>query len=368
MKRVLFLIDSLRGGGAEKVLVNLLNNINTDEFDVTVETMFFNGVNAEKLSPEIKLFCRNAPYFKGVSHVMKYIPEKLLYRYFIGREKYDVIVAYMHGAPAKVVSGCTDGDIKKYAWIHTKIGNGSTVFKFHKSKQESVESYARFDKIVAVSEDVKKRFDEETGLGNKTIVIYNTNDVERIKSLSAEDYSFDSDGFHICTLGRLSGEKGFDRLVRIAERLKADGLNFDIHILGKGQERDSLTQMIEQKNLKDTVFLDGYSENPYRVLARSDLFVCSSLNEGLSTALSEAVILGVPCVSTDVSGAKEVLGYNNEYGIVTENDEDDLYKALYGMLTDKKLYEKYSESVKLRKSFFDVKKTVGDVEKLLEQN
>lgn len=368
MKKILFLIDSLRGGGAEKVLVNLLNHINTDEFDVTVETMFFNGINAANLSPKIKLFCRNAPYFKGVSHVMKYIPEKLLYRYFIGKKKYDVIVAYMHGAPAKVVSGCTDSDVRKYAWIHTKIGKGSTVFKFHRNKSDSVKSYAKFDKIVAVSEDVRERFDEETGLGYKTVVIYNTNDVDKIKSLSCEDFLFDSNRFHICTLGRLSSEKGYDRLVRTAKRLKESGPDFDIHILGDGPERETLSSLIEANNLKNTVYLDGYTENPYRVLSRSDLFVCSSLIEGLSTALSEAVILGVPCVSTDVSGAKEVLGYNNEYGIVTENNEDDLYKALYSMITDKKLYEKYSDSVKLRKSFFDTRKTVGDVEELLRQS
>lgn len=362
------MIDSLRGGGAEKVLVNLLNNINTDEFDVTVETMFFNGVNAKSLSPKIKLFCRNAPYFKGVSHVMKYIPEKVLYRYFVGKKKYDVIVAYMHGAPAKVASGCTDPNVRKYAWIHIKVDKDTSVFKFHSSKKKSIESYAKFDKIVAVSEDAKRCFSEETGLEDKTIVIYNTNDVDRIMSLSQEAFLFDNDKFHICTLGRLSSQKGYDRLIKISERLKNDGLKFDVHILGKGSEKEALDREIQERGLQDTVYLDGYTTNPYRVLAHSDLFVCSSLNEGLSTALSEAVILGVPCVSTDVSGAKEVLGYNNEYGIVTENNEDDLYKALYSMITDKKLYEKYSDSVNLRKSFFDTKKTVGDAEELLRQN
>lgn len=364
-KRVLFLIDSLGGGGAEKVLVNLVNNMNTDEFDITVETMFSNGINAEKLSDKVRLFCRKAPFFRGISRVFRIIPDRLLYRYFIGNEKYDCLIAYMHGAPAKVIAGCRDKKIKKFAWIHTKIAEGSTVFKFYSNKKDAVKSYGGYDRIIAVSDEVKKKFDEETGLSDKTEVIYNTNDVQNILRLSEEKYDFESDCKHICTLGRLSSEKGFDRLVRIAGRLKKDNFKFDIHILGEGTQRNDLERLIAENDVDDTVFLDGFTNNPYRVLARSYLFVCSSFTEGLSTALSEAVILGIPCVSTDVSGAKEVLGENNEYGIVTENDENSLYECIKTMLESKELYNKYKEKVAERRSFFDVEKTVGDVEKLL---
>lgn len=361
MKKVLFLIDSLRGGGAEKVLVNLVNNIDCSEYDITVETMFFNGVNAKDLKPEIKLESKNAPFFKGISHVLRIIPDKLLYKYFIGDKKYDVLVAYMHGASAKVISGCTCTDVKKFAWIHTAEMEHGSIWKFYKTKEQTIESYARFDKIVAVSEEVKKAFCEKTGLDEKVIVRYNTNDVEKIKKLADEGFEFDKKCFHICTMGRLSEEKGFDRLIRIASGLKNAGLIFDVHIFGIGQEQENLEKLISEYSVNDTVYLDGYTDNPYKVLSHSDLFVCSSLAEGLSTAMSEAVILGIPVVSTDVAGAKEVLGENNEYSIVTDNDENSLYEAIKIMLTDKTVYEEYKNKVALRAGFFDTKKTVKEI-------
>lgn len=360
-KKILFIIDSLTGGGAEKVLVNLVNNMNTDEFDITVETMFFNGVNAQFLKPEIKLFCRKAPLFQGVSHLLKRLPDKLLYKYFIGNAKYDVIVAFMHGASAKVVSGCPDKNIKKYVWIHTKEIERGTIVKFYPTKEQTVDSYSRFDRIIAVSEDVKDSFDRYSNLGDKIIVRYNVNDTKKIKKLAEEPFDRNTDTFYISTFGRLAGEKRFDRLVNTAKLLKNDGLNFEIHVFGTGAEKERLESLINETETSDCVFLDGFIDNPYKVFSNSDLFVCSSDTEGLSTAMSEAVILGVPVISTDVSGAKEVLGDNNEYGIVTGKSENGLYKAIKSLMTDKELYAHYKKAVAERSSFFDTDETVKKI-------
>lgn len=361
MKKILFIIDSLTGGGAEKVLVNLVNNMDTEKYDITVETMFFDGVNAQFLKPEIKYFCRKAPHFHGVSHVLKRIPDKLLYRYFIGSEKYDIIVAFMHGASAKVAAGCPDKNIRKYAWIHINEMEHGTIWKFYPTREQTVESYARFDKVVAVSETVKEAFEKYSHLGDKIIVKYNVNDTERIKQMSEEKFERNPDTFYISTFGRLSSQKGFDRLIRIGKRLKDEGLNFEIHIFGKGEIEKNLSDLIKENAVEDTVFLDGFTDNPYKVMKNSDLFVCSSLYEGLSTAMSEAIILGIPVITTDVSGAKEVLGNNNEYGIVTENDEEELYKAMKELLENREKYNEYKMNVKKRGAFFDTEKTVEAV-------
>lgn len=363
-KKILFLIDSLTGGGAERVLVNLVNNMDTDKFDITVETMFFNGVNAQFLKPEIKLFCRKAPCFHGISHILKRIPDSLLYKYFIGKAKYDVIVAFMHGASAKVVAGCRDESIKKYVWIHTGEMERGTIGKFYPSKAKTVESYSRFDSIVAVSGCVREAFDKYSGLGDKTIVKYNVNDVDKILRMSEESFERNNDTFYISTFGRLNFMKAYDRLINIGARLKEKNLNFEIHIFGRGEEEEKLSTLIDEKNVGDRVFLDGFVDNPYKILAKSDLFVCSSLDEGMSTAMSESVILGVPIITTEVSGAKEVLGENNEYGIVTANSEEALGEAMEKIISDKKLYEKYREAVRKRKTFFDTSATVSEVEKL----
>jgi len=359
-KKILFLIDSLTGGGAEKVLVNLVNNMDTSKYDITVETMFFNGVNAQFLKPEIKLFCRNAPRFHGISHVLKRIPDKVLYKYFIGDAKYDILIAFMHGAPAKVVAGCPDKSIKKYAWIHINEMERGTIWKFYPTRKKTVESYSKFDNIVAVSKTVKDAFEKYTHFGDKIVVKYNVNDVENIHKKAEEDFSRNENTFYISTFGRLTPQKGFDRLIRIGKKLKDDGLNFEIHIFGRGEE-EKLRTLIKENNSEDVVFLDGFTDNPYKVLSKSDLFVCSSFFEGLSTAMSEAVILGIPVITTDVSGAKEVLGFNNEYGIVTENDEEALYIAMKKMIQDKALYNHYKAKVQERKDFFATEKTVEEV-------
>ena len=100
-------------------------------------------------------------------------------------------------------------------------------------------------------------------------------------------------------------------------------------------------------------------------MKKADLFVCSSIAEGFSTVVSEAIILDIPIVTTNCSGMKEMLGDNNEYGIVTENNEEALYNGIKKILDDKELYNQYKEKVKLRKSMFDLKNIINEIEKLL---
>lgn len=360
-KKILFLIDSLTGGGAERVLVNLVNNMDLSVYDVTVETMFFDGVNARFLNPGIKLISKNAPHFHGISHILKYIPDRLLYRYFIGKAEYDVMVAFIQGASEKVIAGSGNFGGKKIVWLHAGDIDGGTYWKFYPSHEKTIASYASYDSIVAVSASVKEAFNESFSLGDKVTVRYNVNDTEKIKKLAAEDFSFGSDKFQIVSMGRLSNEKRFDRLINIGARLKAGGLSFEIHIYGRGEQQEKLSALIKEKKVEDVVFLDGFTDNPYRILAKTDLFVCSSYQEGMSTVVSEAIILGVPVVSTDVSGAREVLGDNNEYGIVTGNSEEELYTAVKAVLDDPVLYDKYKAAAGRRSAFFDTGNAVSEI-------
>jgi hypothetical protein len=109
--KVLFLINSLNGGGAERVLVNLVNNMDRNRFDLTVETMFNDGVNRDFLHKDIKYISKKAISFHGISKLIRLIPASALYKFFIGNDKYDVLIAYMHGAPTKVIAGCKNINI-----------------------------------------------------------------------------------------------------------------------------------------------------------------------------------------------------------------------------------------------------------------
>ena len=107
--------------------------------------------------------------------------------------------------------------------------------------------------------------------------------------------------------------------------------------------------------------------NPYKYIKSSDLYVCSSLSEGFSTSVTEALIVGTPVVTTLCSGMQEMLGENNEYGIVTENNEDALYEGIKTMLTTPGMLEDYAQKAKERGKYFNTENTTKAVESMLEE-
>ena len=122
--------------------------------------------------------------------------------------------------------------------------------------------------------------------------------------------------------------------------------------------------LAEKGNSESFTFL-GFQENPYKYVSKADLFVCSSRREGFSTAVSEALVLGVPVVSTDCSGARELLGEHDEYGLVTENNEEALYQGVRRVLDDPALLAYYKKMAAERGKIFDTTSTVKAVEKML---
>lgn len=107
----------------------------------------------------------------------------------------------------------------------------------------------------------------------------------------------------------------------------------------------------------------GYRDNPYKYVANCDLYVCSSRREGFSTAVTESLIVGTPVISTDCSGAKEMLGENNEYGLVVENNEVALYKGLKYILDTPQWINHYKKKAAERGKYFNKSNTVSEVEK-----
>ena len=120
--KVLFLIPTLGHGGAERVLVNLVNNLDSSKYQVTVQTLFDEGVNKQYLSPEVRYKSFWKHQFRGNSVLFSLLPSRLLYRMIV-KERYDVVVSYLEGPAARVVSGCPYKDSKKVYWIHIELGD-----------------------------------------------------------------------------------------------------------------------------------------------------------------------------------------------------------------------------------------------------
>ena len=291
MKKILFLIHDLAQGGAEKVLVNLVNNMDRTKFDITVMALFGGGINEQFLNKDIRLINCYKKVIKGNSHIMKLFTSKQLYSHFI-KEHYDIVVSYLEGPCARIVSGCTDPDTKTVSWIHIEQKNRKRAAASFRNYGESLKCYCRFDRTICVSDAVRKDFLKLYPLEKPVDVLYNTNESEQIRALSEELVSEDvfcKSEFKIVGVGKILGSKGFDRLARIHKRLKDDGYPVHTYILGIGPQQEEIENYLKENKLTDSYTFLGYQTNPYKYVAKCDLFVCASHAEGFSTAATEAL-------------------------------------------------------------------------------
>lgn len=365
MIKVLFLIHDLGQGGAEKVLVNLVNNMDLTRFDVSVIALFGGGVNEQFLSPEINyrtIFPRMIP---GNSYIMKLFTPSQLHKWFV-KEEYDIEISYLEGPTARVISGCNNRNTKLVAWVHCTMNTQIDVIKPFRNKEEAKNCYDAMNKMIFVSQGVRKAFLEHCDYNGATDVLYNTVEYDKIIKMSKEDAcEIQRQKIGLIGVGSLKPVKGFDRLLRVVKRLKDEGYPIHLYILGVGPQQKELEQLIVDNSLSTIVSLLGYRTNPYKYVAKCDLFVCSSLSEGFSTAVTEALIVGTPVCTVDVSGMKEMLGNNNEYGLITKNDEDSLYDGIKKILDNSELLKYYKEQAMIRGEIFKEEQTVKNIEKML---
>lgn len=362
--KILFLIHNLMHGGAEKVLVNLVNNMDHDKFDITVQTLFDVGVNKQFLSPQVeyRTVCRKL--FRGNTKLQKCFTPKVLYKYMISGE-YDILVAYLEGGCTRIISGCPGNNVVKIAWRHF-AENEKEFLCAYRSMTEAKQTYQKFDQVVGVSKTVIASFEHLTGLYGISTVKYNTNETEKIKRLAEEKVEnplfVEDDVLKICGVAKIRPNKGFMRLAKVHKRLQDEGYQYRIYILGEGEEREKIEKYLENYQLSDTFIFLGYDTNPYKYVKKCDVFICPSYEEGFNTAATEALIVGTPVVTTLCSGMREMLGENNEYGLIEENSEEGIYRGLKYMLDhpDQILY--YAKQAEIRGKTFSTEKTVKEVE------
>ena len=367
MTKILFLIHDLGVGGAEKVLVNLVNHMDREQFDITVIALFGGGVNEQFLAPHIRYRAVWPKALPGNSKLMLLLTPQQLHRLCV-KERYDVEVAYLEGPAARIISGCPDPDTKLLCWIHIEQHTAASAARAFRSYAESRRCYERFDQIVCVSETVRQDFLGIYPTIRSAVVRYNTLETDKILSLKGEPPEgtvFSPEEIKLVAVGKISKRKGFDRLARIVGRLRADGLPVHLYALGVGGDQAEIEAYLRVNALEPYFTFLGYQTNPYQYVARCDLFVCASLAEGFSTAATEALIVGTPVCTVEVSGMKEMLGDNNEWGLVVENSEDALYRGLRRLLEDPALLARYKEKAAERGKSFSTEVTVRAVEGLM---
>lgn len=345
--KILFLIDFLSGGGAERVLCTLASHLDPEKFAVTVQTV--HGVNPEGyLAPQVRYRAinrRGRPLFDLWLRLCAQLG--WAYPLYI-RENYDIEVAFLECFPTKLLAASTNRAALKLAWVHCDLKK--------KWLPESYFAYYRsFDRVVCVSRSVRDSFVRLTG--RDADIVENVLDAQSILKKSRE-FTPESDGkFTFAAVGRLSKEKGFDRLITAARQLRADGFDFSLWLIGDGPERSSL-----EAGAGDTVRFWGYQENPYPYMAAADAILVPSRTEGCSTVAAEAMILGKTIAATDCPGMADLL---QGCGVLTENSEAGIYDGMKHLLTDPVLRAELAAAAKERGSDFSKEKTIRRAEGFL---
>ena len=352
MKKIIIGITSLTLGGAERVLIDLSNEL-CKTYDITVFTLYSNGELESELKNSIKLISMFDKSYKQLSKREKLIVplkvlfgKKKIFKKYIDNENYDAQIAFLEGPITRIFSvKSKNANTKKIAWIHNDI---SRVFgKNIKSKIKRIidrNCYEKYDNLIFVSNDNLDKFNRvyDDIILPKEKVIRNYIDDNRILKLSDEkiDDIYSKDEFNILQISRLTTQKAVDRLIRAHAKLIKDGFKHHIYIIGDGPEKEKLEKLIKEKEVEKTFTLLGAKTNPYPYLKQCDAFALLSEFEGYGIVIDEAKILNKYIMITNTS-AREALTDYRDYSYISDNSEEGIIKGIQQLLNNKKLQKNY---------------------------
>ena len=379
MKKIMLMTNALYGGGAEKILQTVVSHLDRSKYDVTLYSMHREELDTSLYRGSLTyravfdsyrgnsklMTVLHSLYAKVRGKLFTMLPATAFYRLFI-RGTYDVEVAFIEGESTKIVSGSPNRRSKKLVWVHVDLkANPWTAF-LYKDDADEAAHYRRFDKVLCVSDGVREAFLTKYDVEpTRTATHYNPIDRETILQRAEEETPLEETSrLRLITVGRLVHQKGYDRLIRCAAQLRREGFDFELYILGEGEERTMLERLVQEHGLQDRVFLPGFQRNPYAWMKRSDVMVCSSRAEGFSTVVTEAVVLGLPVISTDCAGIRELFG-EADCGLITENSEEALCDALHEMLAAPEKLESYASESRKRSRDFTLEISMKKLEELL---
>lgn len=232
---------------------------------------------------------------------------------------------------------------RKVLWLHGKKKFARKDLAFYD------ELYAKADKIVCVSLETEERFQRlMPKCARKTVTIHNLYDIPAIRSraqLDAEGMDVSGDAVKIVSVGRISKEKGFDRVAEVTRRLTDAGYDIRWYIIGDGNTRAAVEADIREKQVEDRVILLGHRDNPYPYVANCDIYVQPSYTEGFCTSTMEAKILEKPVVTTDVPGMAEQF-VSGENGLIVGSSADGLIDGIRRLLDDPGLRARIEETLR----------------------
>lgn len=300
MKKVMLIVPNLQLGGQERVAVNTAE-ILSKTFDVTLIT-FDNSEAAYKWNGNmIDIKVPAKPHIiSKIINVLKRVSKVKKIKKELG-----VDYSISFGESANIVNSMSKYKDK----VITSIHGYANLF----SRPIDKYIYGHSDKVICCSKEIKAKYDNLFTKFNNSITLYNPYDICEIRNLGLEpvnDIKFTD--INIISHGRLEKVKNYSRLIKAFSLVKEKIYNAELIIIGEGSERNRLEELVRKLNIEASVHLIGFRKNPFAYIAKSDLYVLSSLNEGFPNALVEGMAL-LPVIAVDCkSGPREIL--NEEVG------------------------------------------------------
>lgn len=369
MKKILFIYGPLGGGGAERVLIDLLNNLDYTKYEVDLCLYVNQGILLPEVPKEvtiIPLWERYTVYYKIAYRCSIWLQNNYLFKRILKQKinkVYSVEVSFLEGMPLKL-HAMMDTISKKITWVHCDLFN----FPYEDAQfaqQEEINAYNKMDSIVCVSNDSKLAFEKRfPNCISKKTVIYNPIDIKKINRLVDECNIETNEVFTIVTVGRLTMPKKIDRVIRLAARLKTENYKVNFQIIGEGELKKELVALATTLNVLDSVTFLGFMKNPFPNVKNADMMLLSSGYEGFGLVVCEAMLLGVPVVSTKTAGPVEIID-NDTYGLLCEHDDESIYQAVKKMIENEPLRKHYKEQGHKRVKDFSVDNTVRQFEELI---
>lgn len=371
--KIVFVIHKLRCGGTEKALFDLVTLMDKEKFDITVFAQQDGGIWEQKfMDAGIRVIhdysCQKPSHGNPLIRTQNWIKRKKVAQSLANDgeglmdlcfpDGVDIVVSY--GVEWRDLTGFAKG-AKTVKVIHMDVKTNSDYQKVI-SRQMSVMN--RFDRIICVSSQVKSSFEKMTGMTANVCTLLNPLNSEHVHALAKETIDFSQNVPVICSVGRLAPEKGFDRLIHIHRNLLNKGYVHKLVIVGDGEERENLEDIISQTATQNSAMLVGYQKNPYTYMKNSMFLVCSSYTEGLPVIAMECLSLGIPIISA-VPSIGEAFG-DELCGLITANDDASLEAGIEKVLADEMFYQQLREGAKRRSVFFDGNRMVREVEKVFE--
>ena len=374
--KVLFRHRSMEMGGVEKVILSLLNNLNKEKFEMTLQVSLYQGELRDKVPSDIRYIKNNKGKEdfsrQSLTRTFQLLVRNLKVRLFnlfpsisdkiYLKEKFDIEIATSY-TDFEFVLNSSNKFSKKIGWFHSDI----TFPKLQPAVPKILNQIPKFDYFIFGSQQTKDIFTQTYPNFKlpENQVILNAIPIEEIKQKAVEfvpDFGTKDPVF--VSVGRLHSRKGYHTLIEVHNKLIKDGFAHKIIIIGDGEEKDNLENLTKMYGVQNSFVLLGSLLNPYPYVKNADFFVMPSESEGWPLIIADTLILQKPILSTAVGGIPEMIRHL-ENGYLINYDTDEMYNAMKEFLSNTNMIEKIKKGLENSEKQFDNQKIFDAVENII---